>query len=82
MVLTDPRLLETELVHRLDQFEVSLERERRILPGGVKRRHEVSESHSHILDPVFWRVAGDVTVGGQMVLFGPASGDKVGHDNT
>ncbi|BBZ17863.1 hypothetical protein MGAD_21980 [Mycolicibacterium gadium] len=58
MVLADPRLVESELVHRLDQFEVTLESERRILSSGMERRHEVSESHSDILDPAPRRVAG------------------------
>jgi len=81
-VLADPRLVESEFVHRDDQLEVSLEGERRILPSGMERRHEVSESHSHILDPASYELAAGAAIVFRKGLLGPELGDRVGHDNT
>ena len=46
VVLADPHLVEAEAVEMLDQVEVALERERRVLPGRVERGHEESEAHA------------------------------------
>ena len=46
VVLADPGLLEPEAVHRDNQVEVALDRERRVLPDRVEGCHEVSEAHS------------------------------------
>ena len=48
VVLADPHLVEAEAIEVLDQLEVALERERRVLPGRVERGHEESEAHSPI----------------------------------
>ena len=48
VVLADPRLVEPEAVEVLDQLEVALERERRVLPDRVERGHEESEAHRPI----------------------------------
>jgi hypothetical protein len=45
MVFTDPRLVVPHLVETLDQLEVAVERERRVLVGTVKRGEEDPESH-------------------------------------
>jgi hypothetical protein len=48
VVLADPRLVEAEPIEMLEQLEVALEREGRILPGWVKRCHEKAEAHDAI----------------------------------
>ena len=48
VVLADPDLVEAEAVEVLDQVEVALECERRVLPGRVERGHEESEAHAAI----------------------------------
>jgi hypothetical protein len=45
MVLTDPGLIETELVHRLQNLEVTLKTQRRALLQPVERRQEYAVSH-------------------------------------
>jgi hypothetical protein len=44
MMLADPRLVETERVEVLDEFEVALQRQRRVGAGAVERCDEVSEA--------------------------------------
>jgi hypothetical protein len=44
VVLTDPRLVPAESVEVFDQLEVALERECRVLAGGMERRHEDPEA--------------------------------------
>ena len=43
VVLADPRLVEAEAVEVLDQLEVALQVERRVLPDRVHRRQEDPE---------------------------------------
>ena len=43
VVLTDPELVEPELVETLGELEVALDRERRVLTGRVQRRVEHAE---------------------------------------
>src|SRR5438445_217727 len=45
VVLADPGFLEAELVEPLDQLEVALESERRVLAGRMERGHEDAEPH-------------------------------------
>jgi hypothetical protein len=45
VVLADPHLVEAETIEVLDQVEVALECERRVLPCRVEGRHEEAESH-------------------------------------
>jgi hypothetical protein len=40
MMLADPGLVVAKLVEKLDEFEVALEQERRILVVGMERRQE------------------------------------------
>ena len=44
VVLADPRLVEAEAVEVLDQLEVALHAERRVLPDRVHRRQEDPEA--------------------------------------
>src|SRR5262245_60010997 len=44
MVLADPGLIPAEPVEMLDQSEVALQRQCRVLAGGVERGHEDSEA--------------------------------------
>src|SRR5438552_10191728 len=48
MVFADPHFVEAELVEVLDEVEVALERERRILPGRMEGCHEKAEAHRRI----------------------------------
>jgi hypothetical protein len=46
VVLTDPRLVVTELVQVLDDREIPLDRQRRVLAGRVERGEERAEAES------------------------------------
>ena len=43
VVLADPRLVVAELVEALNQFQVALQRQRRVLPDGMERGEEDAE---------------------------------------
>ena len=45
VVLADPRLVEPEAIQELEQLEIALERERRVLPGWMEGSHEEPEAH-------------------------------------
>jgi hypothetical protein len=49
VVLADPRLVEAEAVEVLDQLQVALERQRRVLADGVERGEEDAEAHGGAL---------------------------------
>jgi len=46
VVLADPGLVVAEPVEVLDELEVALQRQRRVLPGGVEGGQEGSEAQS------------------------------------
>jgi hypothetical protein len=46
-VFTDPRLVESEVIHGLEYFEVALKPERRTLFQPVERWHENTVPHRH-----------------------------------
>ena len=49
VVLADPGLVPAEGVEVLDQLQVALERQRRVLAGGVERRHEDPEAEPMVV---------------------------------
>ena len=46
VVFADPRFVESETIEVLDEREIAVDQQRRILAGGVERCHEDAEAHA------------------------------------